>query len=74
MYVTLAANESTRDYLGLHALPFLSSVNLKVESGSIGGSITCWVDHLCEEYYDKRGLILDAEVIAVRAALGGIPS
>lgn len=51
MFVTLSAGQSTRDYIGLHALPFLGGLWFESESGSVLGSITCWVDHVCEDVH-----------------------
>lgn len=37
--VTLAANESSRDYFGRHGIPFLTGVYIQVISGSVLGAI-----------------------------------
>lgn len=50
MEVTLSAGQSTRDWIGLHNVPFIEGLWLTVVSGSIGGSVTAWVDHVCETY------------------------
>lgn len=70
MYVTLSSGQSTRDYIGLHALPFLSGLFLEVESGAIGGSITCWVDHNCEDVHRWVHTVQEAEFFAAGKALG----
>lgn len=70
-YVTLAANESTRDFIGLHALPFLGGLFYKQVSGAVGGSLTAWVDHVCEEWYDFERALKFAGFEALVAKLGG---
>lgn len=70
MYVTLSAGQSTRDYIGLHALPFLSGLYLEVESGAIAGSITAWVDHNCEDVHRWVHVVQEAEFFAAGKALG----
>ena len=62
MDVTLSQGQSTRDYIGLHALPFITSVHLVVASGAIGGSFTMWVDHLCEDLLTAREALLELEL------------
>ena len=59
MAVNLSALESTRDYIGLHALPFLSGLWLYTSSTYIEGSVTCWVDHTCETFHDASDAIRD---------------
>ncbi len=68
--VTLAANESTRDFIGLHALPFLGGLWYKQVSGSVGGSFTAWVDHVCEEWYDFERMLKTAGAIELGKQLG----
>lgn len=63
MDVTLSAGQSTRDYIGLHALPFIASLHLVVLSGAIGGSFTLWVDHVCEDVLNAREALLDLELL-----------
>ena len=43
--VTLAANESSRDYFGKHGIPFLTGVYIEVVSGSVQGAL---VVQLCD--------------------------
>ena len=69
-YVTLSSGESTRDFIGLHALPFLGGLYFKTETGSVGGSITAWVDHICEEWYELERALKGAQVQEVIAKLG----
>ena len=69
-YVTLSAGESTRDFIGLHALPFLGGLYFKQETGAVAGSITAWVDHVCEEWYELERALKGAQVAEVIATLG----
>lgn len=69
-YVDLSAGQSTRDFIGLHALAFLGGLWYKSESGSVDGSITCWVDHVCEDVLNMHHMIAKAELAAINAALG----
>lgn len=52
MYVTLSSGQSTRDYIGLHCLPFVESLHYVLESGAVAGTLICWVDHTCERELD----------------------
>lgn len=70
-YVALSAGESTRDFIGLHALPFLESLTLVVESGALGGTFTAWVDHLCDEYLHVEHLALEALLVSLAPPVGG---
>ena len=72
-YVTLSAGQSTRDYVALHALPFLGGLWLDVVSGSVGGSITAWVDHVCEDWVEHQHKAIEVagmEAFARLAAAG----
>ena len=76
MYVTLSSGQSTRDFIGLHALPFLGGLYLDVVTGSIGGSITAWVDHECEpwvEHQHKAIEVAGMEAYARLVAQGLVP-
>ena len=76
MYVTLTAGQSTRDYIGLHALPFIDSLYLDIVSGSVGGSITAWVDHVCEDWVEHQHKAVELaglEALARLAAAGLTP-
>jgi len=68
-YVTLSQGESTRDFIGLHALPFLGGLFYKLESGAVGGSITAWVDHLCEEWYELERVLKEGQLELLVAQL-----
>ena len=69
--VTLSANESTRDYIGLHALTFVNGLYYVPETGAVGGSFHAWVDHECEAYLHTEHLLFKDFSIASRAA--GLP-
>lgn len=76
MYVTLAAGQSTRDFIALHALPFVDGLYIDVASGSVGGSITAWVDHVCEDWVEHQHKAIEiagAEAYAQLAAAGLVP-
>ncbi len=70
-YVTLSAGESTRDFVGLHVLPFVGGLYYKLESGAVGGSITAWVDHVCEEWLNHQHRAIEIAGAAAFAALTG---
>ena len=70
MYVTLSAGQSTRDYIGFHCLPFVQALHIVVESGTIGGNLVAWVDHVCEDVLNWRHAVEQAEGLAAFAALG----
>ena len=71
-YVTLSEGQSTRDYIGLHALAFVNGLYYKLESGAVGGAFHVWVDHECEGYLHTEHLFFKDFARAARAAgLGG---
>ena len=73
-YVTLSSSESTRDYIGLHCLPFLEGIYYDLVSGAVGGSVTAWVDHVCEDYLETEHLaarVIDAAALAALTPGGG---
>lgn len=61
LYVTLSAGESTRDYIGMHALSYLNSLFLVVESGSVALNLQAWGDHVCQHWYDWHERVLNLE-------------
>ena len=61
-YVTLSAGQSTRDYIGLHCLPFVESLHVNVVSGSISGAFIAWVDHTCEHELDLQHDLLRLQI------------
>jgi hypothetical protein len=69
MAVTLSAGQSTRDYIGLHALSYLGALYLVVTTGSVGGTIQVWADHVCEDWYRRRW---EMEVVEAAAAAGAL--
>lgn len=68
MTVSLAAGQSTRDYIGLHALAFLGGLFLTV-TGAVDGSFTAWVDHVCEDAHNDAELIRRVNADVIRAAI-----
>lgn len=62
MYVTLSAAQSTRDSLVLHSLPFVESLHYTQVSGSVGGVLVAWVDHICEEELDLHHALARLQV------------
>jgi hypothetical protein len=68
LVVALSAGQSTRDYIGPHALAFLGGLFLSAD-GAIAGSFTCWVDHICETEHNNAQLIRTVEADAIRAAI-----
>ena len=71
-YVTLSAGESTRDFIGLHALAFTEGLYYKSETGSVGGSVLAWVDHYCERWLVEAHLafaLMDEAALAAAAAV-----
>ena len=65
MYVTLSQGQSTRDFIGFHALAFINGLFYKEESGAVLGSITAWVDHVCDDYKRKEEMALDLHLAAL---------
>lgn len=70
MPVTLSAGQSTRDFIGLHCLPFLSGLYYNLVSGSIHGVIMAYVDHNCEDfletaYHSQRAQIGETQLLAL---------
>ena len=65
MYVTLLAGQSTRDYIGLHCLPFITGLYFDKLTGSLGGTITAYVDHICEDYLHTEHLFYRTFDLAV---------
>ena len=70
MYVSLSPGQSTRDYIGLHAVPFIGGLWLNVSSGSIAGAILGYTDHVCEDVLSAHAAILQLEGAAALKALG----
>ena len=68
-YVTLSAGESTRDFVGLHVLPFVGGLFYKLVSGAVGGSITAWVDHECEAWLNHQHRAIEVAGAAAFASL-----
>lgn len=62
MYVTLSSGQSTRDYIGLHCLPFVEALHYVLESGAVAGTLIAWVDHTCEEELDLRHDLLRVQL------------
>lgn len=69
-YVTLSASQSTRDFIGLHALPYVNSLYLDVISGTVTGTIVAWADHVCEDYYRHDWALKLVEGAEALKALG----
>ena len=69
MFVTLSAGESTRDYIGFHALPFVGGLFFELVSGSVDGSLVAWVDHDCQTLLEARYRMAQIEAAAAVAAL-----
>lgn len=61
MSVTLSAGQSTRDYIGLHALPVVGGLFLAVTSGTVAGVIGAWMDHDCAQWYRWHEQVLTLE-------------
>lgn len=70
MTVSLSAGQSTRDFIGLHALPYVNGLYVQVVSGAIAGTVTAWADHVCEDWYRADWAVKMAEGAAALAALG----
>lgn len=72
-YVTLSAGQSTRDFIALHALPFVDGLFVDVVTGAASGSITAWVDHVCEDWVEHQHKAIEVagmEAFARLAAAG----
>ena len=73
MYVTLSAGQSTRDYIGLHALPFTGGLWLQANDALVL-TVVGYTDHVCEDVLSAHQSILRVEgaaALATLAALGG---
>ena len=57
-YVTLQAGQSTRDYIGLHCLPFVQGLWYTLETGAVKGTLVCWAGHVCEKVLDHHQMLL----------------
>lgn len=68
--VALSASQSTRDFIGLHALPYIEGLFVVVVSGALRATLSVWGDHVCQEWYERETVIKDVEAAAAMRALG----
>lgn len=59
--VTLAANESTRDFFGPHGLEVNNAVFVRVNNGSIVGNITTVLEDEYLRHYDRVWIVEEPE-------------
>jgi len=72
MNVSLSEGQSTRDYIGLHALAFTGGLWLYNDIGLIDGVFAGYTDHVCEDVLSAHAAILQIEGAAALKALGAL--
>ena len=71
MSVSLADGQSTRDYIGLHALAFDGGLWL-AGTGALELTLIGYTDHVCEDVLSAHAAILQIEGAAALKALGAL--
>jgi hypothetical protein len=51
-YYTLSAGQSTSEEMGPHWLPFEDGLYITTVAGSVAGTLSIYVDHLCRDWLD----------------------
>ena len=69
-YYTLSGGQSTSENLGLHWLPFTDGIYVDTVAGSVAGTLTVWLDHSCERWFERKALALALAVGVDLAELG----
>lgn len=69
-YYTLAEGQSTSENMGLHWLPFTDGIYVHTVTGSVAGTLTVWLDHSCERWFERKALALALAVGVDLAELG----
>jgi hypothetical protein len=56
--------------MGLHWLPFTDGIYVGTVTGSVAGTLTVWLDHSCERWFERKALALALAVGVDLAELG----
>ncbi len=69
MYYTLSSGQSTSEEWGPHWLPFEEGLYVETVTGSVAGTLSLWLDHLCETWLTEAHWAAKAVIAEAVATL-----